>query len=141
MSPKKRPSKVSKSAEKSANGKAVRGRPFTGADDPRSGRGPARGAANAGRPPAWFRAKMAELVTKDQVINFIAQCLTKPTLEVRCKNKKCKRVVHVYDPDLFFKALDRATDRWLGKPKQELGAVGGGPLAAAVIYLPEQDKE
>jgi len=43
-----------KSASKSAPGV-----PFTGKGDPRSGRGPAKGAPNAGRPPDWLRAEMA----------------------------------------------------------------------------------
>src|SRR4051812_34750280 len=43
------------------------GRPFTGADDPRRGRGPAKGAPNAGRPPDEYKARLRELVGKIEV--------------------------------------------------------------------------
>ena len=47
------------SEEKSA-AKSAAGRPFKPGGDNRRGRGPAKGAANAGRPPNWLKARMAE---------------------------------------------------------------------------------
>ena len=89
------------------------GRFKKGERDPRQGRGPKPGALNAGRPPDWFRAKMGELVTRDAVVSYLAQCLLDPDT-----------------PETFFKALDRALDRWMGKPtqRQELTGADGGPV-------------
>jgi hypothetical protein len=60
----KPPQDVDKSAPKSAG--SPPGIPFTGADDPRRGRGPAPGAPNAGRPPNEWKAKMAKLADRWQ---------------------------------------------------------------------------
>src|SRR5688572_15462436 len=46
-----------KSARKSAHG-----RPFAKGGDPRQGRGPTKGAPNAGRPPTWLRESCDELL-------------------------------------------------------------------------------
>ena len=98
-------------AKKSANKSP--GKPFQGKGDPRNGKGPAKGAPNAGRPPDWFRAEMGRLVTRDAVIEYIGRCLNDPD-----------------SPDTFFKALDRALDRWMGRAvqRQELTGADGGPV-------------
>src|SRR5687767_1252362 len=50
-----------KSARKSA-----RGRPFAKGGDPRQGRGPKKGAANAGRPPNWLRDRCDEWLSASE---------------------------------------------------------------------------
>ena len=86
---------------------------FTGRDDPRNGRGPAKGAPNAGRPPDWFRAQMGELATRDETVAFLRDCLDDP------ENR-----------DTALKALGLVLDRWIGKPtqRQEVTGADGGPL-------------
>lgn len=63
---------VEKSAEKSATvsplpaaPSPVVGKPFTGVDDPRNGKGPAPGAPNAGRPPNAVRATFREILKNE----------------------------------------------------------------------------
>lgn len=41
--------------------KRVPAKPFTGKGDPRNGRGPKKGAPNAGRPPDWWVAQLREI--------------------------------------------------------------------------------
>lgn len=54
---------VDKSQKKSdaQRKKRMPAKPFTGKGDPRNGRGPAKGAPNAGRPPNWWYAQMQEI--------------------------------------------------------------------------------
>ncbi len=54
-----------KSARKS--GKRAPGKPFQPGPDPRRGRGPAKGASNAGRPPKAFTQFMTDLRHDDKV--------------------------------------------------------------------------
>lgn len=128
--------KTGKSGQKSGGKKPGT---FKGKDDPRNGRGPKKGAENAGRPPDWFKRKMGALVTRDDVIAFLEDSLTEPGEKVKCP--KCKTVVHVHDPERYFKALAVALDRWLGKPRQEISGPDGSPVERTVIYMPEMDTE
>lgn len=83
-----------KSAKKSAK-RGRRGRPFTGADDPRRARGPKKGAANAGRPPDKFRELMRSIASREEVLRRL-RTLTS------VKND---------DDDLFLKAFEKVCDR------------------------------
>lgn len=68
-----------------------------------AGRGPAKGAANAGRPPDEWRARLREMASRDEVLDHVESVLLKgPT-----------------DP-FFDRALQYVTDHGYGKPKQEL---------------------
>jgi hypothetical protein len=112
-----------KSASKSASravvptaaAKAVPGRPFTGRGDPRNGRGPAKGAPNAGRPPDEFKALCASLASGEETVAAVTSILANPQ--------------HPH----FMAALKWASDRGYGQPAQPLtGANGDGPIAHRV---------
>lgn len=57
----------------------IRGRPFQLGPDHRRGRGPAKGAANAGRPPDEFKRLMASLASREQTIRALAHILENPS--------------------------------------------------------------
>ena len=67
-----------KSVKKSAKPRGP-GRPFQKGGDPRSGRGPAKGAPNAGRPPDEFKAMLAGLASWDVTLGSIAAILGDPS--------------------------------------------------------------
>lgn len=105
-----------KSARKSARSK---GRPFTGKDDPRNGRGPAPGAPNAGRPPDKFKQEMQRMASRDETLERLDQ-LT---------GKRRKGTAGVTD-DLFLRAFKEVADRGYGKPAQPVEHTGpdGGAI-------------
>ena len=101
-----------KSARKSAPGK-----PFEPGQDPRRGRGPAKGAANAGRPPDKFKEAMRGIADRPDVLARLKK-LTGP---------RGKGAAAVPD-DVFLKAFKEVADRGYGKPAQPVehtGADGG----------------
>ncbi len=125
MSAKKKPAKTAgKSAQKS-----VVGRPLT-ADDPRRGRGPAKGAPNAGRPPDAFKALMRELASRDESLVRLAGIL-KGTLKYT--DGDGKKVVIPVDSDTYLKALAFASDRGYGKAQQSIDVTSGGKPIADVL--------
>ena len=81
---------------------AVRGRPFQEGVDARRGRGPKKGAANAGRPPNEFKAQLAALASREETIRALAAILEDPN--------------HPH----FIHALKFAADRGYGRPTQPL---------------------
>lgn len=100
-----------KSAEKSAPGK-----PFEKGGDPRQGRGPKKGAPNAGRPPSEFKAAMRGLASRRAVMD-----------RLRTLTGGSKKV----SDDVFLKAFKEVTDRGYGKAVQPLEHSGpdGEPIA------------
>ena len=66
------------SAKKSAT-KSARGRPFAPGDDPRRGRGPRKGAANAGAPRKEFADECRDL-QRDVILAKAAKTLRDPKL-------------------------------------------------------------
>jgi hypothetical protein len=78
--------------------KSARGVPFQSGDDPRRGRGPARGAPNAGRPPDEWRAALRALASRDDVLQHLDAVLRAGP-------------GHPW----FSKALDYATEHGFGK--------------------------
>jgi hypothetical protein len=69
-----RPGRVRKtSAEKSAGGV-----PFQPGQDVRRGRGPAKGAPLAGRPPEEFRQALRDLASRADIIQRLAKILSSP---------------------------------------------------------------
>ena len=88
---------MEKSAKKSASAPGI---PFKKGHDVRRGRGPRRGAANAGRPPDEFRAELAQLVSRDETLRALATILSNPN--------------HPH----FVHALKYCADRGYGKPLQ-----------------------
>jgi len=97
-----------KSARKSA------GRPFTGADDPRRGRGPKRGAPNAGRPPT-------------EHIEWCQKVLADPAVEAAVKSV-------LSDPEhrsfpILWKAV---ADRAYGRPVQPVSGPNGELLPNSI---------
>jgi hypothetical protein len=109
-----------KSAAKSAI-RTVPGRPFVSAD-PRAGRGPAKGAPNAGRPPDEFRAMMRDLASRAETVERLTRILT-GGVEVEIDGKP---VVMPVDSDTFLKALAFVTDRGYGKAQQHLDVTSDG---------------
>ena len=81
-----------------------RGRPFTGKDDPRNGhgRGPARGAPNAGRKPLAYKRWLASLLDSDE---------HRKEFEAATKSRA--------DPRFEF-ATRHATEYGHGKPAQDV---------------------
>lgn len=113
---------MTKSANKTAR-PGPPGKPFAKGGDPRQGRGPKPGAPNAGRTPDWFKAKMGELATRKEVLDYIEEHLVGKNGDKNTRNA-----------ETFYKALDRVLERWIGKAtqKQEIAGPGGEPLPATV---------
>lgn len=99
-----------KSAAKSAPGK-----PFEKGGDPRQGKGPKKGAPNAGRPPDEFKRMMRALASRKDVV-----------ARLRKLTGKSKKV----SDELFLKAWEKITDRGYGKAVQPLEHSGpdGEPI-------------
>jgi hypothetical protein len=72
--------------------------PFRPGPDVRRGRGPRKGAPNAGRPPDAWRDALRALASRDAVLAHLDAVLTRGTA----------------DP-MFFKALDYATEHGYGR--------------------------
>ena len=93
---------------------AVRGRPFQEGVDARRGRGPRKGAANAGRPPNEFKAQLAALASREETIRALAAILEDPN--------------HPH----FIQALKFAADRGYGRPTQPLEV---GPAHPTIVLV------
>ncbi len=93
---------------------AVRGRPFQEGVDHRRGRGPRKGAANAGRPPNEFKAQLAALASREETIRALAAILEDPN--------------HPH----FIQALKFAADRGYGRPTQPVSVEGLAPQVVIV---------
>lgn len=65
--------RTKKSAAKSAGGV-----PFQPGQDVRRGRGPAKGAALAGRPPEEFRQQLRDLASRADIVQRLATILSSP---------------------------------------------------------------
>lgn len=111
--------------KKSAAKTAVRpsGRVFSEGFDPRRGRGPQKGAPNAGRPPDEFRALMRELASSPEAIDRLRDILS-GYLEYEDAEGRMVRIP--VDNDTFLKAHAHATDRGYGKAQQHLDVTTGG---------------
>lgn len=64
--------------EKTAKKSAPRGRPFAKGSDPRQGRGPRKGAPNAGRPPIAYKGRMAALADRGALAAELEGVLDNP---------------------------------------------------------------
>lgn len=101
-----------KSAKKSAN---RRGRPFTGADDPRRARGPKKGAPNAGRPPDEIRRICREgFADRIPALTAIAngEAIKSEKVEVEGKPAELRTVYPT--PEQRMKAIDMLAKYGLG---------------------------
>ena len=109
-------------ARKKSAAKSAPGKPFAKGGDPRQGKGPAKGAPNAGRPPDEFKRRMQALASKDEALEYLDELLTKP--KGRGKTKVGA------DPQTFLKAFKETADRGYGKAVQPLehGGPDGGPI-------------
>lgn len=87
------------------------------ADDPRRGRGPKKGAANAGRPPDEFKKLMQGFATSAD-----AQRGIEDALKAGAKHPA------------FLGALKHVTEHGYGRPSQDLTS-GGKPLVPARISV------
>jgi len=74
---------------------------------PGKGRGPAKGAPNAGRPPDEWRERLRAMASRDEVLEHVNNVLTAGP-------------EHPY----FDRALQYVTDHGYGRPKQELEHTG-----------------
>jgi hypothetical protein len=90
---------------------------FAKGGDARQGRGPAKGAPNAGRPPDKFKLAMQGIADRPEVLKRLTH-LTGP-----------RRTGSAAVPDdVFLKAFKEVADRGYGKPAQPIehtGADGG----------------
>jgi hypothetical protein len=93
--------------KKSAGKSAPSGRPFEPGPDARRGRGPAKGAPNAGRPPDDFRKRMAALASRDETLAALGRILSNS------------------DHPHYVQAFKLAADRGYGVPKQTVDLEGG----------------
>jgi hypothetical protein len=109
----KKPMDGAKSTEKSKRP----GRFKKGELHPDQGRGPAKGAPNAGRPPDLWRAKLREMASRDEVMQHVESVL-------------CEGPGHPW----FSKALDYATEHGFGKASQphQITGLDGGPVGIAL---------
>lgn len=69
--------KAAKSVEKSKPGNGNL-KPFKPGPDARRGRGPAKGAPNAGRPPDAWREHMRELASREDIAANLTTILSRP---------------------------------------------------------------
>ena len=101
-----------KSAKKSAT---RRGRPFTGASDPRRARGPAKGAPNAGRPPDAIRRICREGFA-DRIPALVAiangEAIQSETVQIEGKPDELRTVYPT--PEQRMKAIDMLAKYGLG---------------------------
>jgi hypothetical protein len=104
-----------KSEKKSGSGKKL----FQKGGDPRRGRGPAKGAPNAGRPKDEFKQRMAEKRDRESVQAFLDECL---------EGK--------HGPDMHLKALRFVTEYSAGKPSQAVDVSVSGKLL--ILTDPEE---
>lgn len=72
-----------------------------------AGKGPAKGAANAGRPPDEWRERLRAMASRDEVLEHVATVLLAGP-----------------DHPYFDRALQYATDHGYGRAKQELEHTG-----------------
>lgn len=89
------------------------------ADPALRGRGPAKGAPNAGRPPDEWRKALRALADRPSVIAHVESVLEEgPT--------------HPF----FAKALDYATEHGYGKAASTVDVTSGGERLSGVVILP-----
>jgi hypothetical protein len=80
---------------------------FTGADDPRRGRGPAKGAANAGRPPDLIRRLCREaFADRIPVLTDIANGKAITVETVQAEGKPAEKKAVLPTPEQRMKAID-----------------------------------
>src|SRR5690348_12008146 len=81
----------------------------------RHARGPAKGAANAGRPPDKFKEDMRALASREDVLRRLTRLLS--------GSRKVS-------DDVFLRAFKEVADRGYGKPAQPVEHTGpdGGPV-------------
>lgn len=108
---------VDKSESKLVDPKFAGLRPFKkGERSPHQGRGPAKGAPNAGRPRNEWKAALAAMVTKDQVLAHLETALDAGPSHP------------------FFKdALAYCTDHSQGKAMQSVDVTSAGEKLGAVL--------
>ena len=95
------------------------GRPLVGwaIDRSKSGRGPAKGAPNAGRPPDAWKATLRELASRENVLAHIQTVLDAGP-----------------DHPFFAKALEYVTEYGYGKATQHIEQTGGTTLEVIVRH-------
>ena len=118
----------SKFADKTAHAVAVAddgvrrdklGRPLVGwaVDRTKSGKGPAKGAPNAGRPPDEWKASLRAIASRDDVLRHIERVLTAGP-----------------DHPFFARALEYVTEYGYGKAVQQVEQHGSTTLEIVVRH-------
>lgn len=104
-------------AKKKSARKSAPGRPFRKGSDPRQGRGPKKGAPNAGRPRDDFKELCRQLASREKTVEQVAKILADP------------------DHPQFMRALAWATENGYGKAEQsvELNGTLSVPLTIRVV--------
>lgn len=110
--------KPDKSAQKS-----VPGRPFEDGFDPRRGRGPRKGAANAGRPPDAFKNFLAQLRDSPEFHAELKRALTD------CESRgfsAALKVLTMYDDEKPANRIRLDAARIRNMSDDELAAIAAG---------------
>lgn len=95
------------------------GRPLVGwaVDRSKSGRGPAKGSPNAGRPPDEWKAKLRAIASREDVLAHIESVLTAGP-----------------DHPFFARALEYVTEHGYGKATQHVEQTGSTTLEIVVRH-------
>lgn len=132
-----------------AKSKPVPPAPFKPGDDPRRGRGPAKGAPNAGRPPNEWKQSLRGLADREAVLAHVDAALTagprRPKLDesgaetietyIDAKGRPAIRTV-MEGSHLFEWALEYATEHGYGRAAQSIDMTSEGKALTGVVVLP-----
>ena len=113
---------------------------FVKGGDPRQGRGPAKGAPNAGRPPNEFRQRMQQLASREEGLRLLEEILlgegaVRVLEEQTDATGKVTKVIAV-DGELYLKAREHVVKHGYGLPAQPITGPDGGPVQVQVVNSP-----
>ena len=117
-----------------AHGGALR--PFQRGGDPRSGRGPKKGAPNAGRPPSWIHELVDEGLKNGAIHQLVATAQGKPVQRVQLPDgSETEVVVSAAPKDQIMATRTLLEVKRLIGARVEVANVGDKPFI--VILRPE----
>lgn len=130
-------------------GKSKPPKAFEKGPDARRGRGPAKGAPNAGRPPNEWKQSLRGLADREAVLAHVDAALTagprRPKLApdgteliesyIDAKGRPAIRTV-MEGSHLFEWALEYATEHGYGRAAQSVDVTTDGKALAGVVVLP-----
>lgn len=104
--------------------------PFKPGPDPRRGKGPAKGAPNAGRPPDKFRAAMAE-IAEDKDVLALVKAIARGESDYAVIRDKTGLPIAI-DGNMVLKAHDHAAKYSKGPADQTVNVKGAGVVIVRV---------